>query len=1573
MKIKRLLSLAMLCVAWVGSAWADTTLLTEANGWQKVTDLSTLTLSDYYFAFVDNDKDLMLSFEEGVDQSKKIENKTMVYRTGARAEMTPAMLWVISETPDNAMIRSVVSNLFMQCETDWNANPAQLQPWYCHTNDVSSNTSGGQSWARWGFTYADGSWTIENKKIASNYIGPWTNGAFQNGMQVAGNKTEAAHIGHFQIYAIKRSDVDWLAAASQSNPANISYKITNANAGFKGTSGWSTTGPTKRNDNNGFDLVGGFLEFWSGETWSGSFSQDISNLSSGKYRIRVAGQQSASGVTSTLTAGTGSVAFPSNGTSNGNILASGEETTDGNGTLGWRYVTTETYVTDGNLTIKIESEGGNGNWANFDNVELYYFGNGVELVAEAKNAGEQFTTVAGQWYVIPVATDGDYVFTVGDGSNVTYTQKGNTPESGTFSTATSSVAYSLTKGYVYLKTETATNVNFDASSYTYTVGEATADVSCIQPGKTVTISYNKAVTNDPNATFEKLGTVTFNGTTITPVLSGTSFTFTVPEGLETSKAYTLSIPAGAFGYDGGATCSAQEITFNTPAVFDGKYFIKATDATYGGKYISRGADSNTEAALDLWGLPVKVTTDANNVSTLYFVDNNKPLVLNADNIAYTDGNLSNANHKYTYTIAAAEGGCTLYNIDKTKFIAAGVRADNEVAMASDAAYSWQFVTPTDHTTEMTALKNSQAETAATSAKLSASTVDELKTIVEEWQGNTTENLTLADPKVEFYSDANNQGKAVGTYSKTVKVSKPGLYKFSMPAFTRASGADAAYDNHLTETEALVAYIFFGDYKTQIRSLYSEEGTTETSGYKKPANATDYWANKTTTGDTEFSAGKYANEIWMYLQPGEYDFGITNNSKGLCESWTYFNAPTLTYYSNKFEAGTDVTTTYIKNPDFETGNTDNWTIGVSTNDAGARETSNDTYAAQGSEGNYLFNIWSDGGALTQNIGTLPAGIYQLSAMLATGDSKTLKGTVYLTVNEAKSQGMVSRNGNKKVMHKETLTFVSDGTAETTIGAIGQELGNGGHWWYKADAFKLVFVEDTENLFSVLTSTLEATKPWTTEGDYYNKWNTYSAYTSSNTQAEILAAINYLNTEYDNYKWENASEEHPYIMENVIKNADHRENTNWTGSTGRLTKNINDHWSGGESIVFMANTSGYIRNQTVTVPYEGKYILKTAVRTLTDGAWASIKMGDVENKTETKTGNTGGDVNIDGTEGEDNRANGNAGYGWTFNKVEYISTAENSQTSIGISLSKVNDSFVGLEAQTAGMFLCYVGDKFDYTKDGAHYYHGDWATGELSKELTDDVPVLDLTNATVTGDVDITATNPNGLVYTKTGNAITGITNNVVVDGTCDNLVLTDGHPFKATKQFTATNASYNMTAVAGGKFGTLMLPFAVTTLPGKAYSLDQGVTYGGDIYATEVNAIAANSPVLVTATGEYTATDASVAATVDTYTNGELVGTYKAMTAEENTFVLQKHGDYVAFFMVKDTKPTVNPFRAYIKAQNGAASKEFVNVIFDGNTTGISNVNNQGIADNDIIYDLSGRRVNNARKGVYIINGKKIVK
>ena len=256
---KRLLSLAMLCVAWVGSAWADTTLLTEANGWKKVTDLSTLTLSDYYFAFVDNDKDLMWSFEEGPNQSNENGRKTMVYRTGAKAEMNPAMLWIIDETPDNAMIRNMTSTLYMQCETNWNGSNNPLEPWYCHTHDVNSNTSRGESWARWGFAYADGKWTIKNLKHGSVYIGPWANGKFENGREVAGNK-EGANIGYFQIYAIKRADVNIEGKATRVNPANYTYLINNANAGQNSMYGWKSEGNYKRHGNNGFDGVSGFFE-----------------------------------------------------------------------------------------------------------------------------------------------------------------------------------------------------------------------------------------------------------------------------------------------------------------------------------------------------------------------------------------------------------------------------------------------------------------------------------------------------------------------------------------------------------------------------------------------------------------------------------------------------------------------------------------------------------------------------------------------------------------------------------------------------------------------------------------------------------------------------------------------------------------------------------------------------------------------------------------------------------------------------------------------------------------------------------------------------------------------------------------------------------------------------------------------------------------------------------------------------------------------------------------------------------------------------------------------------------------
>lgn len=732
------------------------------------------------------------------------------------------------------------------------------------------------------------------------------------------------------------------------------------------------------------------------------------------------------------------------------------------------------------------------------------------------------------------------------------------------------------------------------------------------------------------------------------------------------------------------------------------------------------------------------------------------------------------------------------------------------------------------------------------------------------------------------------------------------------------------------------------------------------------------------------AGKYtitpSTGTIYYTQDGElFPSEITTSTTeatqlALAQGKLYVKASeatTISFFT--YEVGTDLTNSYLKNPGFETGDLTGWTTEQS-NDTGVKDTNNETYKAQGSEGKKLFNTWSDGKALTQNIGKLNAGVYELSAMLATGDNPNSKGTVYLTVNDTKSAGMVSRNGNKQVMHKETLTFVSDGKTETTIGAVGMEIGNG-HWWYKADDFKLTFVDNTNNLFKVLTDVIANTKPWTTSGEYVNKYNEYKGLTETSAQADILSAINYLKTNYDNYAWENASVEHPYLMSNVIAKAELDDNTPWLGS-GRLTKPNTDHWSGGKKTVFVQNSGEYARTQAITVPYSGKYLLKTAVRTFTDKAFANIKMGDVVSTTNTKTGNTGGNVNIDGTEGINNRANGNAGYGWTFNNLNYWCDADNTNTEIAIQLSTVSDDFSrGNEAQASGMFLYYVGQTYDQVENGVHYYYGKWEANDVASELTNETPILDLTNATINGTVAIKATNKNGLVYTNSVNSLSGIDNNIVKDGTCENLVLTDGYPFTATKNFEATKATYTMTAIADGKFGTLVLPFAAQ-LPadGKAYALDGELNViDGELVGSAVTSLAANKPVLVTKAGEYTASAVSVAETSASQinTNGNLTGVYQNTEAPVGSYVLQNHTatQGVAFYLVGEVKPTVKPFRAFIPAQD--AKVKAIKVVFDGEATGIKEITSDNTKAE--IFDLSGRRVTKAQKGVYIINGKKVIK
>lgn len=64
--------------------------------------------------------------------------------------------------------------------------------------------------------------------------------------------------------------------------------------------------------------------------------------------------------------------------------------------------------------------------------------------------------------------------------------------------------------------------------------------------------------------------------------------------------------------------------------------------------------------------------------------------------------------------------------------------------------------------------------------------------------------------------------------------------------------------------------------------------------------------------------------------------------------------------------------------------------------------------------------------------------------------------------------------------------------------------------------------------------------------------------------------------------------------------------------------------------------------------------------------------------------------------------------------------------------------------------------------------------------------------------------------------------------------------------------------------------------------------------------------------------------------------------------------------------------AWLNEETTSEAKAVKLVFDDGDSTGIDEVNRVESKE-DVIYDLQGRRVKNPSKGIYIINGKKVVR
>lgn len=186
-----------------------------------------------------------------------------------------------------------------------------------------------------------------------------------------------------------------------------------------------------------------------------------------------------------------------------------------------------------------------------------------------------------------------------------------------------------------------------------------------------------------------------------------------------------------------------------------------------------------------------------------------------------------------------------------------------------------------------------------------------------------------------------------------------------------------------------------------------------------------------------------------------------------------------------------------------------------------------------------------------------------------------------------------------------------------------------------------------------------------------------------------------------------------------------------------------------------------------------------------------------------------------------------------------------------------------------------------------------------------------------------------------------------------------------------------------KWNTLVLPFAVSAEDVKAkfgndakvveYSNAEDVNIN---FTTSTNGIKANVPVLIKLasvnadnTYSFENVNIQVAEPKAEGTTYSFVGSYKSYDLDNDDYML-----YADKWWKTETgdKYKIKAFRAYIKANGIVEAAKQLNLVIDGQTTGLKLNTVNGNIEGET-YNIAGQRVANSYKGLIIKNGKKIIK
>ncbi len=212
-----------------------------------------------------------------------------------------------------------------------------------------------------------------------------------------------------------------------------------------------------------------------------------------------------------------------------------------------------------------------------------------------------------------------------------------------------------------------------------------------------------------------------------------------------------------------------------------------------------------------------------------------------------------------------------------------------------------------------------------------------------------------------------------------------------------------------------------------------------------------------------------------------------------------------------------------------------------------------------------------------------------------------------------------------------------------------------------------------------------------------------------------------------------------------------------------------------------------------------------------------------------------------------------------------------------------------------------------------------------------------------------------------------------------LLVTEYFGWAQVKNFSLYRLYEPIEWTLGAEYGTLILPFDYDLSNTGLTAYTGAINSDGnemELTAVTDNAITAYTPYIIGGTADtYTFSGVPGTETATTFTSGVLTGVLEKTTVESGNYVLQNQNGTTAFYLVAENGDaiTCGAYHCYLNgsAVSGTGVKSITFTFGDDVATRIDAVETEETA-NEAIYDLSGRRVAKAQKGIYIVNGKKMV-